>query len=115
MLCVNRNNTIQGFGNAVDTKGLRLTRIIRLCFYQPFFPYFRIERSCYWVFHYALISSISLFRYLTREGVGECANAEGGKVGCICLKENRNHTITHLGIISMLVMPPSKEMVLLPG
>ena len=61
VLCVYRNNTVQGFGNSIDTEGLRLARIIGLCFDQPFFTNFLIKRACYRVFQYALIGTVSFF------------------------------------------------------
>ena len=115
MLCVNGDNTVQRLGDSVNAEDLVCRGVIRLRLDKSLFAYFRIECPRNRVFHNALIGTVSLFADLAGDRIGKSANAEGGEVCCIRFVKNGNHTITHLGITSMLVMPPSKEMAFAPG
>ena len=115
MLSVNCDHTINGRSHTINAEHLILCGIVGLGFDEALVSQFREQPPGGGILENTLKRTIPFFRYLTRQAFSQHTDTIGIKTGRIRTKENRNHSVCHLGSISIFVMPPVKLIAFSPG
>ena len=115
MLRINRNRPINRGADAVNAEHLVLSGIVGFGFNQALSAELIVKTTGGGIFENTLKCAVPFFRHFTRQALSQHTDTICAEIGRISTKENRNHSVIHLGSISILVMPPVRVTALSPG
>ena len=104
----------QGLADPVNTESLRIAAIIGLGDNNAAHLHIVPMNAVNGILHLQLIGTVSFLGHSAADGIGQAPQPLGGESGISLFKQDRLHSVHHLGKTSMAIMPLPRVMPVFP-